>query len=128
MKKYAVHGVVEVEVVKEVWANSESEAYDKAHDELSTLTEYCGNGGTDKLIGVDGPDESVFTCSNDIEYNDIEILEDNPDYFECPQCGEECEAHETKDGEKYYWCEDCEQAYDEDGDEVWIDEEDEDEE
>ena len=125
MKKYAVHGVVEVEVVKEVWANNEEDAYEKAADQLTSLNEYLGNGGDDKLIGVEGWGESVFTQGNDINYNDIEVLEDNPDYFECPECGEECEAHETKDGERYYWCEDCEQAYDEDGDEIWIDEDEE---
>jgi tRNA(Ile2) C34 agmatinyltransferase TiaS len=59
---------------------------------------------------------------NTINYNDIEMLEDNPDYFECPECGEECEAREDSDGEKYYWCEDCEQAYDEDGDQIWFEE------
>ena len=129
MKKYAVHGVVEVEVVKEVWANSESEAYDKAHNKLSSLTEYLGNGGTDRLIGVDGEGESVFTCGNDIDYNDIEVLEDDPDYFECPECGEECEVCEQDDGTTYYHCEDCDTYYDEDGDEFYpdVDEEEEDE-
>ena len=128
MKKYAVHGVVEVEVVKEVWANSESEAYEKAHYELSSLTEYIGNGGSDRLIGVDGEGESVFTCGNDIEYNDIEELEDDPDYFECPECGEECDLCEYEDGGKYYWCNDCDQAYDEDGNEIWLDDEEEEDE
>lgn len=127
MKKYRVHGVVEVEVTKEVWANNEDEAYEKAYNQLSCLTEYAGNGGWDKLVGVDGHDESVDTCGNEINYNDIEELEDNPDYFECPECGEECEVREDSDGDRYYWCEDCEQAWDEYGDEVWFDEEEEDE-
>ena len=113
---------------KEVWANSEEEAYEKAANQLTSLTEYCGNGGYDRLIGVNEDGESVSTCGNNIEYNDIELLEDDPDYFECPKCGEECDVEETKDGEKYYWCEDCEQAYDEDGNEIWLDEEEEDEE
>lgn len=121
MKKYAVHGVVEVEVVKEVWANSESEAYEKAYYELPCLTEYCGNGGTDKLIGVDGSGESISSCSNDIDYNDIEILENNPDYFECPSCGEECWSREDAEGDEYWWCDDCSQAFNEDGDEVYPD-------
>lgn len=127
MKKYRVCGVTEVTVYKEVWANSEDEAMEKASDKLSSLTAYCGNGGGDKLIGVAEYDESV-EASDYIEWNDTEVLEDNPDYFECPECGEECEVHETKDGEKYYWCEDCEQAYDEDGDKTWIDEEEDDKE
>ena len=44
MKKYKVIGTVAVSVYKEVWANSEDEAYDKAYEQLSELTEYCGNG------------------------------------------------------------------------------------
>lgn len=127
MTKYAVHGVVEVEVVKEVWANSESEAYDKAHNELSVLTEFVGNGGDDKLIGVDSEGESVFTCSNDIMYNDIEILDDDPDYFECPECGEQCEHRADVNGEEYWYCEECCQAYDDDGYIVYPDVEEEDE-
>ena len=125
MKKYAVHGIVEIEVVKEVWANSESEAYEKAYRELSTLTEYCGNGGDDKLVGVGESGESVSTCSNDIEYNDIELLENDPNYFECPKCGEECWSREDVEGDEYWWCDDCYQAFNEGGDEVFPDFEDE---
>ena len=121
MKKYRVHGIVEVEVIKEVWANSESEAYDKASGELSALTEYCGNGGTDKLIGVDEEGESVSTCGNEIDYNDIELLEDDPNYFVCPQCGEECWSREDIDGDEWWWCDDCDQAFNDDGDEVFPD-------
>ena len=125
MKKYAVHGIVEIEVVKEVWANSEIEAYEKAYRELSTLTEYCGNGGDDKLVGVGESGESVSTCSNDIEYNDIELLENDPNYFECPKCGEECWSREDVEGDEYWWCDDCYQAFNEGGDEVFPDFEDE---
>jgi ribosomal protein L37AE/L43A len=128
MKKYRVYGIVEVVVTKEVWANSKSEAYEKAADKLGTLEAYLGNGGDDKLIGVDGHDESVDTCGNMIDYNDIEVLEDNPDYFECPECGEECWVREDIEGDEYWWCDDCEQAFNEDGDEVYPDfEEDEEE-
>jgi ribosomal protein L37AE/L43A len=121
MKKYAVHGVVEVEVVKEVWANSEAEAYEKAAEQLPSLTEYLGNGGDDKLIGVEGSGESVFTHGNEIDYNDIELLENDSSYFECPQCGEECWSREDIDGEEWWWCDDCEQAFNDDGDEVFPD-------
>ena len=128
MKKYAVHGVVEVEIVKEVWANSEEEAYEKAANELTSLTEYVGNGGDDKLIGVEEEGESVSTCGNEIAYNDIELLENDPSYFECPQCGEECWSREDIEGDEWWWCDDCEQAFNDDGDEVYLDwEEDEDE-
>lgn len=129
MKKYRVMGVIEVVVTKEVWAHSEEDAYDKAANQLSTLESYLGNGGSDKLIGVGGSDESVDTFGNTIEYNDIEVLEDDPNYFECPHCGEECWSREDVDGDEYWWCDDCEQAFDDDGEEVYPDfEEDEDEE
>lgn len=124
MKKYAVHGVVEVEVVKEVWANSESEAYDKAHDQLSSLTEYLGNGGDDKIIGVDGDGESVFTHGNDIEYNDIEVLEENNEYFECPNDGCKCERRTDTDGTDYWFCDECFTSFDDDGNEVYPEAED----
>ena len=117
MKKYKVYGTTVVTVTKEVWANNEDEAYEKAYDQLSGLTDYVGNGGYDKLVGVDGYDESV-SADGDIEYNDAEILEDNPDYFECPECGEECEPD---DGTKLWYCSNCDTYYDEDGDEAYPD-------
>lgn len=118
MKKYRVYGTVEVVVCKEVWAINEEQAYEKAFDQLSSLTEYCGNGGGDKLIGVDGIDESVDTCGNEIEYDDIELLEDNPDYMECPDCNEELEEYEGDNGKKFWKCECCGTCYDEDCNEV----------
>lgn len=126
MKKYRVYGTTVVEVVKEVWANSEDEAYDKASKQLNSLTEYCGNGGYDKLVGVDGNDESVAANEN-IEYDDCEVLEDDPDYFECPNCDDECEKRTDADGEEYWWCDSCCMAFDEDGEEIWPNEEEEDE-
>lgn len=124
MKKYRVCGVVEVAVYKEVWANNEDEAYEKASEQLCCLSEYCGNGGWDKLVGVDGEGESVEACSNEINYNDIELLEDNPSYHECPECGEELD--EERDGVFYCW--DCEKYFNSDGEEIWPDDEEEDEE
>jgi hypothetical protein len=121
MKKYAVHGVVEVEVIKEVWAHSEEEAYEKAANQLTSLTEYCGNGGYDKLIGVEEDGESVSTCSNEIDYNDIELLEEDISYFECPRCRQECWSREDVEGDEYWWCDDCDQAFNDDGDEVYPD-------
>ena len=123
MKKYKVIGTTVVTVTKEVWANNEDEAYDKAYDELSGLTAFCGNGGTDKLVGVYGYDESV-DADDTIDYTHVEILEDDPDYFECPTCGEECEKRSNNDGD-YWWCDNCEVAFDEDGDEFNIEEDDE---
>lgn len=129
MKKFKVRGTVEVSVYKEVWANSEDEAYDKAYEELRYLREYCGNGSIDRLVGVENEGESV-AADGEVEYNDIEMLEDDPDYFECPECNTECEACESDDGFKYWHCLDCGTYYDEDGDEFYpdVDEEEDDDE
>lgn len=124
MYKYSVRGTTVVVVCKEVWANSESEAFDKAYSELSSLTEFCGNGGIDKLIGVYEQDESVFV-DDTINYDDIEMLEYDPDYFECPECHEQCEHKADVDGEEYWYCESCCQSYDDNGEIVYPDIEDE---
>lgn len=114
MKKYRVCGVTTVTVYKEVWANNEDEAMDKANYGLSSLTAFCGNGGTDKLIGVYEYNESV-AVDDYIEWNDTELLEEDPDYFECPDCEEGCEKMTDSEGEEYWYCESCSQSYDDDG-------------
>ena len=120
MKKYRVHGNVNVVVTKEVWAESEQKAYEKAYDELSNLTAYCGNGGIDKLVGVDGYGESV-DIFEDIDYDDIELLEEDPDYFECPDCEDQCVRETDADGVEYWRC-DCGACWDDDGDEFYPEE------
>lgn len=124
MKKYRVYGTATVTVTKEVWANNEDEALEKAYDALPCLTAYCGNGGYDKLIGVEEDDETVETF-DDIEYNDVEELEDDPDHFECPNCDAECDACEKDDGTEYWHCPSCGSYYDSDGDEFYPDDEEE---
>lgn len=121
MKKYRVCGTTTVTVYKEVWANDEDDAYRKAERELNSLTEYCGNGGYDKLIGVDGSDESV-SVYDDIHYDDIEELEDDPSYFECPDCEDQCENVEDSDGTWYWRC-DCGACWDDDGNEYFPEDE-----
>jgi len=123
MKKYRVCGTTTVTVYKEVWAANEEDACRKAERELDCLTEYCGNGGYDKLIGVDGYDESV-SADDFIRYDDVEVLEDDPDYFECIECGEECEKKVDSDGTEYWWCSECDKGFDEDGDEYYPEDED----
>lgn len=71
--RYRVYGHTTVVVVTEVNAESEAEAYKKASKKLSGLGAYCGNGGTDKLIGVEGGYDSVSADEN-ITYDDIELL------------------------------------------------------
>jgi hypothetical protein len=126
MKKFKVYGNVNVVVTKEVWANTPEEAMEKAQERLCCLTAYCGNGGYDKLVGVANSDESVDVF-DDIVYDDVEEIEDDPDYFECPSCEEECEACESDNGFKYWYCAECDTYYDEDGDEFYPDVEEEDE-
>lgn len=127
MKKYRVMGTVMVSVYKEVWAYNEDEAYEKAYNQLDNLTEYVGNGSFDRLVGVENEGESV-AADGMIEYNDIEELEDDPNYFECPECDLECDVCEQDDGTTYYYCDYCEKYYDEDGNEVWPDDEEEEDE
>ena len=124
MKKYRVCGTTTVTVYKEVWAANEEEAYDKAWRKLDSLTAFCGNRGIDKLVGVYGDDESVSVDDN-IEYDDIEVLEDDPDYFECFECERECEKKTDNDGTEYWWCSECDKGFDEDGYEYWPDDEEE---
>lgn len=126
MKKFSVRGNVNVVVTKEVWAHTAEEAMEKAQERLSSLTAYCGNGGCDKLVGVENSDESV-DIFDDIVYDDAEEIEDDPDYFECPECEEECEACESDDGFTYWYCHDCDKYYDEEGDEFYPDVDDDDE-
>lgn len=120
MKKFRVMGTTVVTVYKEVWAHNEDEAMEKVENQLSSLTAYCGNGGCDKLVGVDDSDESV-SADELIDWDDVDMLEDDPNYFECPKCGEECWSREDNEGEEYWWCDYCEQAFNDDGDEVYPD-------
>jgi hypothetical protein len=117
MKKYQVIGTTTVTVYKEVWAANEEDAINKANNELQYLTAYCGNGGYDKLVGVEGENESI-EADGWIEWNDTEVLYDDPDYFECFNCGAECERKVDVDGDECWYCGNCNQAYDEDGYEV----------
>lgn len=127
MKKYLVSGTTVVTVTKEVWAANEDEAFDKAFRELDSLTAFCGNGGTDKLIGI-YDDYASVSADDVIVYDDIEELEDDPSYFECPECGEQCENVEDANGTWYRWCDACCCAFDDDGNEFYPDTEEDDEE
>lgn len=57
--KYRVFGTAIVNVSVIVEANDEEAAIEIACEELAELSSYCGNGGTDKLVGVRGENESV---------------------------------------------------------------------
>lgn len=124
MKKYKVEGTTVVTVCKEVWANSEEEALEKAREQLSELNEYCGNGDCNSLVGVENEGESVAVF-DDVHYNEVTELEDDPDRFECPECGEQCERRTDNNGVEYWYCDACCLACDDDGNEFYPAEEDE---
>lgn len=123
MKKFKVYGITTVAVSKEIWAHTEDEAMEKAWQQLPSLTAFCGNGSTDKLVGVYDHDASVDVIE-DIAYDEAEVIEDDPDYFECSECGEECERRTDANGMEYWYCEECCQAYNDDGDVVYPETED----
>ena len=113
MYKFRVYGVTQVVVTKEIWANCEDDAIGKAFTELPRLTEYGGNGGWDKLVGVEEDDETV-SADGEIQYDYAEVIEED-DRFECPECGSVCEQHENDNVGEYWWCERCEMAFDDEG-------------
>lgn len=75
--KYLVKGKVELMVEVTVEAENEEEAIEKAYDNIG-INSYCGNGGVDKLVGVDSMDEAKASIypDGDIEYDEAELLEE----------------------------------------------------
>lgn len=68
--KYVVLGHTTVVVSIEVEASSEKEAYEKARRFFGGVHEFAGNGGEDKLIGVNGANETI--CADDpVEFDDV---------------------------------------------------------
>ena len=114
MKKYKVYGTYTITVTKEVWANDKAEAIEKAPDQFGGIFEFCGNGGYDKLIGVENDDESV-AANGEIEWgNYIEELEDDSNYFECFNCGDK--PDEIEDG--VFYCSLCNIWFNANGEEM----------
>lgn len=74
MKKYIVTGYTRVTVEVTVEAENEEEAIEKAYDNVS-IDNYCGNGGTDKLIGVCNTDEATASIYADSELEHAEVEE-----------------------------------------------------
>lgn len=56
--KYTVTGHVTIVCSMTVEANSEKEAIEKANEEFGILTNYVGMGGSDKLVGVNTPENN----------------------------------------------------------------------
>ena len=74
MKKYTVTGYANVVVEVTVEAENEEEAIEKAYDSVS-IDNYCGNGGTDKLIGVCDTNEATASIYADSELDYVEVEE-----------------------------------------------------
>lgn len=69
--KYRVIGNIQVSVGIIVEAENEDEAIQNAYEEFGGVNGYCGNGGTGKLIGVDGDTEWI-EADGIVEFNDVE--------------------------------------------------------
>jgi len=59
MTKFRVYGVVPVSVCIEVEADDEDSAITAAYEQFDGLTGYCGNGGSDKLVGTTQSEVSI---------------------------------------------------------------------
>lgn len=68
-KKYDVHGTVPVVVHITVEAESGEQAIEIAEKKFKGVHEYMGNGGYNKLIGVEGSNESI-TIDGNVEFDD----------------------------------------------------------
>ena len=77
MKKYVVYGKVSTWVCVELEAEDKEDAIERAYDECSSVMALVGNGGTDKIIGVDNSDsaEVSISCDDEIEYTEVEELD-----------------------------------------------------
>lgn len=74
MKKYIVTGKVTAFITVEIEAESKEEAIEMAYEECSGPMSFVGNGGYDKLIGVDGDNVSI-SCDDEVEYTEVEEIE-----------------------------------------------------
>lgn len=72
--EYIVRGSVELIVEVTVKAENAEEAIEKAYDNIY-ISSYCGNGGNDKLVGVENTDEAIASIypNGDIEYEEAEL-------------------------------------------------------
>ena len=75
MKKYIVTGYTRVIVEVVVEAENKEDAIEKAYDNVS-IDSYCGNGGSDKLIGVWDTDEATVSIypDSELEYEEVEEI------------------------------------------------------
>lgn len=72
MAKYRVYGTIGIGVWVDVEAENENEAQKEADEKWEGLTGFCGNGGSDKLVGVYGSDHGVYPNDDSPEWQDVE--------------------------------------------------------
>ncbi len=71
--KYFVEGVAEAIVGIVVDAENEEEAIAKAYDQFGGIHAYAGNGGYDKVIGVNGSEECISCEDDSVEFREVSI-------------------------------------------------------
>lgn len=76
MAKWNVYGYAQITVTMTVDADSLEEALDLAQEEFPGLSNYAGNGGTDKLVGVDDPRVSLDADSSGVTFEHAECEDD----------------------------------------------------
>lgn len=69
--QYRVFGHTVVDVSTVVEAESEEEVIEVAQREFEGINSYCGNGGDDKLIGVEGEYETI-AADNYVVFDDAQ--------------------------------------------------------
>jgi len=57
--QYRVYGTVKVHVTVTVDADDRDSAIEAAYEEFGGLSGYCGNGGTDQIVGVNNQNVSL---------------------------------------------------------------------
>lgn len=75
MKKYIVSGKTTAFISVKIEAESKEEAIKKAYDNVG-IDSYCGNGGSNKLIGVCDTDEATagIYVVDELEYEEVEEI------------------------------------------------------
>ena len=72
MATWKVYGSIPVSVTVTVDADTKEDAIEVAYEEFEGLTNYAGNGGTDKIIGTSDENVSLNTDYNEPKFTDAE--------------------------------------------------------
>lgn len=72
--KYKVSGKTQVWIDIVVEAEDEEQAFDMAAQKIGSLTSFCGNGGSDKLVGIYYREASIEP-SDEIEWEEASPID-----------------------------------------------------